>query len=93
MALAAMLIIVTECCGSGLVLGLTNPGNTSPGHIPSSVDVKLCECRLPPAERRGYSSVFNALYRITTEEGLLTLWRVCISVLDRNYIQVTVRLK
>jgi len=31
--------------------------------------------RLPPEQRRGYTSVFNALYRITKEEGLLTLWR------------------
>ena len=33
--------------------------------------------RLPVAERRGYTSVFNALFRITREEGLFTLWRVC----------------
>ena len=32
--------------------------------------------RLPPDQRRGYTSVFNALARITREEGLLTLWRV-----------------
>lgn len=31
--------------------------------------------RLPVAERRGYTSVFNALSRIIREEGLLTLWR------------------
>lgn len=31
--------------------------------------------RLPPEQRRGYTSVFNALARITKEEGLLTLWR------------------
>lgn len=31
--------------------------------------------RLPPAERRGYTGVFNALARVTREEGLLTLWR------------------
>lgn len=31
--------------------------------------------RLPPAERRGYTSVFNALGRVTSEEGLATLWR------------------
>lgn len=31
--------------------------------------------RLPVAERRGYSSVFNALARVTREEGLATLWR------------------
>jgi len=33
--------------------------------------------RLPPAERRGYTNVFNALFRITKEEGILTLWRGC----------------
>lgn len=32
--------------------------------------------RLPVAERRGYTNVFNALSRITREEGVLTLWRV-----------------
>lgn len=34
--------------------------------------------RLPLAERRNYSGVFNALYRMTKEEGILTLWRGCI---------------
>lgn len=34
--------------------------------------------RLPVAERRGYTSVFNALARVTKEEGLFTLWRVHI---------------
>ena len=33
--------------------------------------------RLPAAERRGYTSVFNALSRIISEEGLFTLWRGC----------------
>ena len=32
--------------------------------------------RLPPAERRGYKNVFNAIYRITTEESVFTLWKV-----------------
>lgn len=32
--------------------------------------------RLPPAERRGYRNVFDALVRIVREEGILTLWRV-----------------
>lgn len=31
--------------------------------------------RLPVTEQRGYKSVFNALARVTREEGLLTLWR------------------
>lgn len=30
---------------------------------------------LPKAERRGYTSVFNALTRIISEEGVATLWR------------------
>lgn len=34
--------------------------------------------RLPEAERRGYKNVFDALIRITKEEGVLTLWRVSI---------------
>lgn len=33
--------------------------------------------RLPAAERRGYTSVFNALSRIIRDEGVLTLWRGC----------------
>lgn len=32
--------------------------------------------RLPLAERRNYTNVFNALYRICKEEGLFALWRV-----------------
>ncbi|KAL5491705.1 hypothetical protein EMCRGX_G017043 [Ephydatia muelleri] len=31
--------------------------------------------RLPAEQRRGYTNVFNALARITREEGILTLWR------------------
>ncbi|KAG5185542.1 mitochondrial carrier domain-containing protein [Tribonema minus] len=31
--------------------------------------------RLPPAERRGYTNVFNALGRVAKEEGVLTYWR------------------
>uniref|UniRef100_A0A4W5JEZ8 Solute carrier family 25 member 11 n=1 Tax=Hucho hucho TaxID=62062 RepID=A0A4W5JEZ8_9TELE len=32
--------------------------------------------RLPADQKRGYSNVFNALARITKEEGVTTLWRV-----------------
>jgi solute carrier family 25 oxoglutarate transporter 11 len=31
--------------------------------------------RLPPAERRGYTNVFNALYRVCKEEGILSMYR------------------
>lgn len=42
--------------------------------------------RLPLAERRNYSGVFNALARITREEGLLTLWRGCIPTMGRAMV-------
>lgn len=32
--------------------------------------------RLPIDQRRNYKHVFDALYRITKEEGVLALWRV-----------------
>ena len=32
--------------------------------------------RLPVDQRRNYKHVFDALYRITKEEGVLALWRV-----------------
>ena len=40
----------------------------------------LPSCRLPPEERRGYKNVFDALFRITKEEGIGTLWRVSKTV-------------
>lgn len=42
--------------------------------------------RLPVAERRGYKNVFNALYRITSEEGILTLWRGCLPTVVRAMV-------
>lgn len=42
--------------------------------------------RLPPAERRGYTSAFNALARITREEGLFTLWRGCLPTMGRAVV-------
>lgn len=42
--------------------------------------------RLPPAERRGYKNVFDALIRITREEGLFTLWRGCIPTIGRAMV-------
>uniref|UniRef100_A0A2K5I5B2 Mitochondrial 2-oxoglutarate/malate carrier protein n=1 Tax=Colobus angolensis palliatus TaxID=336983 RepID=A0A2K5I5B2_COLAP len=42
--------------------------------------------RLPPDQRRGYKNVFNALIRITREEGVLTLWRGCIPTMARAVV-------
>lgn len=42
--------------------------------------------RMPVAERRGYTNVFNALARITREEGLTTLWRGCVPTMARALV-------
>jgi hypothetical protein len=35
----------------------------------------ISRCRLPVEQRRGYKNAFDALVRITKEEGVTTLWR------------------
>jgi len=42
--------------------------------------------RLPVDQRRGYTSVFNALSRIVSEEGLFALWRGCIPTVGRAMV-------
>ncbi|KAI9527201.1 hypothetical protein NQZ68_032782 [Dissostichus eleginoides] len=42
--------------------------------------------RLPADQKRGYSNVFNALARITREEGVTTLWRGCIPTMARAVV-------
>jgi len=42
--------------------------------------------RLPPAERRNYSNVINALVRITKEEGVLTLWKGVLPTMARSLV-------
>jgi len=42
--------------------------------------------RLPPDQRRGYANVFNALVRISKEEGVTTLWRGCIPTMARAVV-------
>ncbi|XP_012673068.2 mitochondrial 2-oxoglutarate/malate carrier protein-like [Clupea harengus] len=42
--------------------------------------------RLPPDQKRGYSNVFNALARISREEGISTLWRGCIPTMARAVV-------
>lgn len=42
--------------------------------------------RLPADQKRGYTNVFNALVRITREEGVTTLWRGCIPTMARAVV-------
>jgi len=58
-------------------LGMTAGGLAAYVGTPAEVALirMTSDGRLPAAERRGYTNVFNALIRITREEGLLTLWK------------------
>ncbi|XP_011500047.1 PREDICTED: mitochondrial 2-oxoglutarate/malate carrier protein-like [Ceratosolen solmsi marchali] len=42
--------------------------------------------RLPADEKRNYKNVFNALFRITREEGVLALWRGAIPTMGRAMV-------
>ncbi|GFG31791.1 hypothetical protein Cfor_04228 [Coptotermes formosanus] len=42
--------------------------------------------RLPPAERRNYKNVFDSLFRIVKEEGVVTLWRGAIPTMGRAMV-------
>ena len=42
--------------------------------------------RLPVNERRNYTSVNNALFRIIKEEGILTLWKGCTPTITRAMV-------
>jgi len=42
--------------------------------------------RLPPDQRRGYKNVFDALLRISREEGFFTMWRGCGPTVGRAIV-------
>jgi solute carrier family 25 oxoglutarate transporter 11 len=41
---------------------------------------------LPANQRRNYKNVFDALFRIFREEGILTLWRGAIPTMGRAMV-------
>jgi solute carrier family 25 oxoglutarate transporter 11 len=71
-----------------LLLGVISGGLGS--FIGTPADVTLVRMtldgRLPVAERRNYRHVFDALIRITREEGILRLWRGAIPTATRAMI-------
>jgi solute carrier family 25 oxoglutarate transporter 11 len=42
--------------------------------------------RLPPEQRRGYKNVFDALFRVSREEGALAMWRGCAPTVARAMV-------
>lgn len=70
--------------GMGVTAGAIGSFIGTPAEI--SLIRMTSDGRLPVAERRGYTSVFNALFRITREEGLFTLWRGCGPTMARAMV-------
>lgn len=60
-----------------LAMGMTAGGIGAMVGTPAEVALirMTSDGRLPVEQRRGYKNVFDALVRITREEGLITLWR------------------
>ncbi len=62
----------------GIVAGGTGAIVGTPAEI--ALIRMTADGRLPPESRRGYKNVFDALIRITREEGIVTLWRVRMAI-------------
>jgi len=67
--------------GIALVSGVTGAAVGTPAEV--ALIRMTSDAQLPVAERRGYTSVFNALARIAKEEGIATWWRGCIATMGR----------
>lgn len=70
--------------GMGMIAGACGAMVGTPAEV--ALIRMTADGRLPLAERRNYSGVFNALLRITREEGVLTLWRGCIPTMGRAMV-------
>lgn len=68
----------------GMTAGATGAFVGTPAEI--SLIRMTADGRLPVEQRRGYTSVFNALSRIIREEGLFTLWRGCGPTVSRAIV-------
>ena len=71
-----------------LLLGIVSGGLGSFIGTPAEVALvrMTLDGRLPPAERRNYAHVFDALVRIAREEGVPKLWRGAIPTATRAMI-------
>lgn len=67
--------------GLALVSGVTGAAVGTPAEV--ALIRMTSDGQLPLSERRGYTSVFNALARIAKEEGIATWWRGCIATMGR----------
>ncbi|XP_013411681.1 mitochondrial 2-oxoglutarate/malate carrier protein [Lingula anatina] len=71
-----------------LAIGLVAGGCGAVVGTPAEISlIRMCaDGRLPKEQQRGYTNVFNALSRITKEEGIATLWRGCLPTVGRAMV-------
>ncbi|XP_025406249.1 mitochondrial 2-oxoglutarate/malate carrier protein-like [Sipha flava] len=67
--------------GLAMVSGITGAAVGTPAEV--ALIRMTSDAQLPLSERRGYTSVINALARIAKEEGIATWWRGCIATMGR----------
>ncbi|XP_063697006.1 mitochondrial 2-oxoglutarate/malate carrier protein-like [Culicoides brevitarsis] len=70
--------------GLGMMAGAVGAFVGTPAEV--SLIRMTADGRLPVAERRNYTGVFNALSRMVREEGLVTLWRGCVPTVGRAMV-------
>ncbi|XP_038642744.1 mitochondrial 2-oxoglutarate/malate carrier protein [Scyliorhinus canicula] len=70
--------------GIGMTAGAIGAFVGTPAEV--SLIRMTADGRLPVGQRRGYTNVFNALARMTREEGLVTLWRGCVPTMTRAVV-------
>lgn len=73
-----------ESMGMGMCAGAVGAFVGTPAEV--SLIRMTADGRLPMEQRRNYKHVGNALSRIVTEEGVLTLWRGCIPTIGRAMV-------
>uniref|UniRef100_A0A1A9WWE1 Mitochondrial 2-oxoglutarate/malate carrier protein n=1 Tax=Glossina brevipalpis TaxID=37001 RepID=A0A1A9WWE1_9MUSC len=75
---------VAASMGMGVIAGACGAFVGTPAEV--ALIRMASDGRLPLAERRNYKNVFNALTRITREEGLTTLWRGSLPTMGRAMV-------
>ncbi|XP_063243468.1 mitochondrial 2-oxoglutarate/malate carrier protein [Bacillus rossius redtenbacheri] len=70
--------------GLGMAAGVAGAFVGTPAEV--ALIRMTADGRLPAAERRNYKNVAEALFRITREEGLLTLWRGAVPTMGRAMV-------
>ncbi|XP_060804978.1 mitochondrial 2-oxoglutarate/malate carrier protein-like [Amyelois transitella] len=78
----------TPSFGGKLTLGMTAGAIGAVVGNPAEVALirMTADGRLPASQRRNYKHIFNALGRITREEGVLTLWRGVAATVTRAMV-------